>query len=136
MSATQNLIYASVQVVHNFGAVAVVGGSLMALWLRDVAARKRLAMISLSGWLMQAASGATFGMVTLHYHRQLPDISGIATYALGIKMMCAVFAILLLANYLWQAERWQETTRNRTWIASSLLGVSALSAAAFLRWYS
>jgi hypothetical protein len=136
MSATQNLIYASVQVVHNFGAIAVVGGSLTALWLRDVATRKRLAMVSLSGWLMQAASGATFGMVTLHYHRQLPDLSGIATYALGIKMMCAVLAILLLANYLWQADSWQETNRGRNWIATSLLGISALSAAAFLRWFS
>ena len=136
MSAAQNLIYASVQVVHNFGAVAVVGGSLSALWLHDVVARRRLAMVSLAGWLMQAASGATFGMVTFHYHRQLPDISGVATYALGIKMMCAILAILLLASYLQKAEHWQEKSRNQTWVAASLLGISALSAAAFLRWFS
>jgi hypothetical protein len=136
MSAAQNLIYASVQVVHNFGAVAVVGGSLSALWLHEPAARKRLAMMSLAGWLIQAASGATFGMVTFHYHRQLPDISGVAANALGIKMMCAILAILLLASYLQRAEHWQAKSRDRTWIAASLLGMSALSAAAFLRWFS
>lgn len=136
MSAGQNLIYAAVQVVHNFGAVAVVGGSLGALRLRNPASRTKLAYLALAGWLTQAASGATFGMVTYHYYRRLPDISGIATYALGIKMICATLGILVLATYLWRGERWSARQRDNAWLSSSVLAVTALAAAAFLRWFS
>jgi hypothetical protein len=136
MSAAQNLSYAAIQVVHNFGAVAVVGGSLVALRLREKAARRKLAYLALAGWLTQAASGATFGMVSYHYYGKFPDISGIATYALGIKMLCATLGILMLASYLWRGERWTEQGRSKVWLSSSALGVTALSAAAFLRWFS
>jgi NADH:ubiquinone oxidoreductase subunit 6 (subunit J) len=136
MSATQNLSYAVIQVVHNFGAVAVVGGSLIALRVRERAARRKLGYLALAGWLTQAASGATFGIVTYYYHRQLPDIAGIATYALGIKMLCATLGIVMLAAYLWRAERWTEQGRNQVWLSSSALAITALSAAAFLRWFS
>lgn len=136
MSTTQNLSYSVIQVVHNFGAVAVVGGSLAALRLREKAARRKLGYLALAGWLTQAASGATFGIVTYYYHHQLPDISGIATYALGIKMICATLGILMLAAYLWRSASWTEQGRNRVWHSSSALAITALSAAAFLRWFS
>ncbi len=136
MSATQNLAYAAIQVVHNLGAVAVVGGSLGALRSRERAGRRKLAYLALAGWLTQAASGATFGMVTYHYHRQLPDIAGIAAYALGLKMACATLGILILADYIWRGEHWTEQRGNGVWLASSALALTALSAAAFLRWYS
>jgi NADH:ubiquinone oxidoreductase subunit 6 (subunit J) len=136
MSATQNLSYAVIQVVHNFGAVAVVGGSLIAWRVREKAARRKLGYLALAGWLTQAASGATFGMVTYYYHQQLPDIGGIATYALSIKMICATLGILMLAAYLWRSERWSEQDRSRVWLSSSALAITALSAAAFLRWFS
>ena len=136
MSATQNLSYAVIQVVHNFGAVAVVGGSLVALRLREKAARRKLAYLALTGWLTQAASGATFGMVSYYYYGKFPDISGIAAYALGIKMLCATLGILMLASYLWRGEGWSERGGHRVWLASSALGITALSAAAFLRWFS
>jgi NADH:ubiquinone oxidoreductase subunit 6 (subunit J) len=136
MSATQNLSYAVIQVVHNFGAVAVVGGSLIAWRVREKAARRKLGYLALAGWLTQAASGATFGMVTYHYHQQLPDIGDIATYALSIKMICATLGILMLAAYLWRSERWSEQGRSRVWLSSSALAITALSAAAFLRWFS
>ena len=136
MSATQNLSYAVIQVVHNFGAVAVVGGSLIAWRVREKAAQRKLGYLALAGWLTQAASGATFGMVTYYYHHQLPDISGIATYALGVKMICATLGILTLAAYLWRGERWTEQARNQVWLSSSVLAITALSAAAFLRWFS
>ena len=136
MNDIQNLSYAAIQVVHNFGAVAVVGGSLIAWKWREGAMRRKLAQLVLAGWLTQVASGAIFGLTTLYFHHALPDISGIATYALGIKMLCAMLGILLLAAYLWTGERWQEQRLEKVWIASSLLAVTAISSAAFLRWFS
>ncbi len=86
--------------------------------------------------MTQAASGATFGMVSYYYYGKFPDISGIASYALGIKMLCATLGILMLAAYLWRGERWTEQGRNQVWLSSSALAITALSAAAFLRWFS
>ncbi|MFZ2162599.1 MAG: hypothetical protein WAW02_10310 [Sideroxyarcus sp.] len=136
MNSAQNLIYAVIQVVHNYGAIAVVGGSLMGFWLHEKSTRKKLAFLTLLGWMTQVASGATFGMATFYYHHQLPDISGIAIVALGIKMLCATLGILILAIYLWRSEHWAEQGRNTVWITSSTLAISALSSAAFLRWFS
>jgi len=136
MSDVQNLSYAAIQVVHNLGAVAVVGGSLLAMKWREHAMRKKLAQLVLIGWLTQAASGATFGLTTFYFYHALPDISGIATYALGIKMLCAALGILMLAAYLWTGERWKEQRLDRMWITSSVLAVTAISSAAFLRWFS
>lgn len=136
MSAAQNLSYAVIQVVHNFGAVATVGGSLAATRLRDNVTRRRLAHLVLGGWVTQAASGATFGMVSYFYYHQFPDISGLATYALGIKMVCATLGILLLVAYLWQSPRWTEWGKSKAWSTSSILAITAISAAAFLRWFA
>jgi hypothetical protein len=136
MSAAQNLSYAVVQVVHNFGAVATVGGSLIATRLRDSVVRKRLAKLVLTGWVTQGVSGATFGMVSYHYYHQFPDISGIAVDALGIKMVCVTLGILLLTVYLWQDTYWTERGKNKAWISSTALAITAISAAAFLRWFS
>jgi hypothetical protein len=136
MSAVQNLSYSVIQVVHNFGAVATVGGSVIATRLRDNITRRRLAHLVLTGWVTQAVSGATFGMVTYHFYHQFPDISGIAVDALAIKMVCATLGILLLTAYLWQSHRWTEQGKNKAWISSSVLAITAISGAAFLRWFS
>jgi hypothetical protein len=136
MSAAQNLGYSVIQVVHNFGAVATVGGAIIATRLRDDILRRRLAYLVLTGWVTQAVSGATFGMVTYYYYHQFPDISGIATYALSIKMVCATLGILLLVIYLWQSARWTEAGKGTTWVASAVLASTAISAAAFLRWFA
>lgn len=136
MSSAQNLSYAAIQVVHNFGAVAVVAGSLIALKWHERAMRRKLAQLVLLGWLTQAATGATFGLTTYYYYHELPDISGIATYALGIKMLCATLGILMLAAYLRWGRDWKEQRLDRLWFASSALAVTALSSAAFLRWFS
>ena len=136
MSAAQNLCYSAIQVVHNFGAVATVGGSVIATRLRDNVTRRRLAHLVLIGWVTQAVSGATFGMVTYHYYRQLPDISGIAVDALVVKMACVSLGILLLMTYLWQNHRWTEHGKSKAWVYSSFLAITAISAAAFLRWFS
>jgi hypothetical protein len=136
MSATQNLIYATVQAAHNFGAVAAVGGSLAGAVLRNSEVRKNLARITLGGWGTQAISGATFGAVSYYYYHKFPDIGEIATTALMIKMGCVAIGFILLAAYLVWGANWAERKRNGVWHASLLLAVTALSAAAVLRWFS
>ena len=136
MSATQNLAYAVIQVVHNFGAVAAVGGSLAATKSSSVDTRNKLARLALAGWGTQGASGAAFGAVSYYFYHRFPDISGIAVAALMVKMACAATGFLLLAAYLFRAGSWPEEKRSRAWFASSALAVTALSAAAFLRWFS
>jgi hypothetical protein len=136
MSATQNLAYAVIQVAHNFGAVAAVGGSLAATKFRGADTRNQLAWLALSGWGTQAISGAAFGAISYYFYHQFPDISGIAVIALIIKMVCAALGFLLLAVYLSKGENWAVARMNRAWIVSSALAVTALSAAAFLRWFA
>ncbi|BCK86963.1 hypothetical protein MIZ01_0733 [Sideroxyarcus emersonii] len=136
MSTAQNLSYSAIQVVHNFGAVATVAGSLIARRVRDNVARRKLAQLVLVGWLTQAVSGATFGMVSYYYYHQFPDISGIAIVALLIKMACATLGIALLIIYLWQSTRWSERGKEKAWASSSALAITAISAAAFLRWFA
>jgi len=136
MSVAQNLSYSIVQVAHNFGAVAVVGGSLSAMMYRGVETRKVLAWVTLAGWGMQAVSGATFGAVSFYFYRQFPDISGVALDALIIKMVCVAIGFILLATYLLGSSNWTTGRLNSIWVASSVLAITALSAAAILRWFS
>ena len=136
MSNAQNLTYAVVQVVHNFGAMATVGGSLAAIRFRGPATGVKLARLALGGWVTQGASGAAFGAVSYYFYHQLPDIAGIAIAALFIKMACVTIGITLLSAYLLRSGNWQEGTRQNAWLASSALAITALTAAAFLRWFS
>jgi hypothetical protein len=136
MSNAQNLAYAVVQVAHNFGAVAAVGGSLAAIRLRNPATRKKLARLALGGWITQGVSGAAFGATSYYFYQRLPDIAGIAVDALLVKMACVAIAIALLTIYIWRGGSWSEAADQNTWFASSALAVTALSAAAFLRWFS
>jgi len=134
----QSLAYALTQVVHNFGAVAVAGGALLGRWPRATPAvtRRSLAGLILAGWLLQGASGAGFGAISFAYYGQFPDIHGIAAAALLLKMACAVGGIVFAAVYLRYEGQWDEKRRNAIWAVLLLLGVTALTAAAFLRWFS
>lgn len=136
MSNAQNLAYTVAQVLHNFGAVATVGGSLGGVVTADAEPRRRLAYIALAGWATQAASGAGLGLVSYFFSHQFPDIAGVAVVALLVKIFCAVSGFLLLASYLLRGSGATEATKNLVWYATSTLSVIALSAAAFLRWYS
>jgi len=136
MSAAQNLIYATVQVAHNLGAVAVVGGSLGGTLLKNPETRKNLAWLALAGWGTQALSGATFGAASHYFYGKFPDIGEIASAALMLKMACATIGLMLLAAYLAWSKNWTDRKRNGAWHASSALAVTALSAAAFLRWFA
>ncbi|OGT00888.1 MAG: hypothetical protein A3F73_00460 [Gallionellales bacterium RIFCSPLOWO2_12_FULL_59_22] len=130
----QNLAYAATQVVHNFGAVAVVGGAACALAWRDASAQRQLCWIVLGGWAAQAASGATFGAISFYFYGKFPDIHSIALAALGVKMLCAALGFVLAA---WQLfARPAPMPRRRAWIILLFLGALALSSAAVLRWFS
>ena len=134
----ENLSYALTQVAHNFGAVAAVGGAVFARWPARPAreSRRRLAWLVLAGWTLQAASGAAFGAVSYAYYGQFPDIHGIAVAALLTKMACAAAGFVLAAVYLKSESGWSEERRDGAWTGLAVLAATALTAAAFLRWFS
>lgn len=133
----QNLAYALTQVVHNFGAVAVVGGAVIGRAQPSASrAQRRLAWLVLSGWLMQGASGMGFGAISYAYYGQFPDIHGIAIAALYLKMACAAAGVVLSVVLLRQHGGGTDQRRNALWLVLAVLGVTALTAAAFLRWFS
>ncbi len=137
MSTTQNALYSAVQVAHNFGAVAAVGGSVAGTALREAAARRKLAVVTLAGWLTQALSGATFGAVSYYYYHRFPDLGEISIDALVVKMACVAIAVALFAFYFLMRGRGPgEVRATFVWPASLALGITALSAAAVLRWFS
>jgi len=133
----QNLGYALTQVVHNFGASAVIGGAIASLWLAPRPEMDRsLGWLVLSGWAAQMASGATFGAISFYYYGQFPDISAVATVALAIKVTCAVSGFSLVAFYLLHAASRPAAWCHGVWMMLTILGITALTAAAFLRWLS
>lgn len=134
----QNLAYALAQIVHNFGAVAVTGGAMVALSpLRAGSATPRwLAGLVLTGWAMQIGSGAGFGAISYFYYGKFPELHGIAVAALGIKMLCAASGLIVAAAYLRYAAGWPEARCRNVWRGLATLAATALSAAAFLRWFS
>lgn len=135
--ALQDFLYALTQTAHNFGAVAVTAGAIFARWpaRQSPAIQQRLAWLVLAGWGVQAASGATLGGISLAFHGRFPDIHGIALAALLLKMACAATGFVLAAAYLRFAAQWPGRRQNAVWSLLVLLAMTALSAAAFLRWF-
>lgn len=134
----QDLAYAAVQVVHNFGAATVVGSPLAALTLarEQWATQHKLCWLTLAGWVAQFASGAGFGAVSYYNYGKFPDIHGIAIAALSVKVACAGLALLVGLAMLRSGANWTGKARHRAWHALAGLGATALTAAAFLRWFS
>ncbi|MGA7749927.1 MAG: hypothetical protein WCA63_07235 [Gallionella sp.] len=134
----QNFIYALIQVVHNLGAVTVVGTSASALWLvrGNATVQHRLALLLAVAWATQAASGLLFGVTTFLYESHLPDIHGIAVDALLIKIFCALSGFILAVTHAKLNSRWSENNQLLAWRVSFVIGVVALGSAAFLRWFS
>jgi hypothetical protein len=138
-SATlQSLIYALIQVVHNFGAVAVLGIATRGMWLarHGLPIRSHTAMLMAVAWAIQVAGGAAFGATSLYFYGHLPDIHGIAVDALLVKIGCAATGFLFAAAYAMLGPRACFKNPFAVWVISFLLGAVALSAAAFLRWFS
>jgi hypothetical protein len=135
MSDAQNLAYSAVQVAHNFGAVAAVGGSFAAA-LAPPGARRKLAWLAFAGWTTQAVSGPAFGLVSYYFYQRFPDIAGIAIAALTIKILCVALGFLLVTAWLLPCPACRERIGNWVWPASTALAATALTAAAFLRWFA
>ena len=134
----ENLVYALTQVVHNFGAAAVVGGAFFALKAKSdqLQLRNCMAWLVLIAWGAQGASGMIFGSISLYFYGEFPDLHAVAMGALAIKVLCAASGFVLAAFYLRNAAQWSEKGRHRAWHALTGLGATALTAAAFLRWFS
>ena len=134
----ENLVYAFVQLVHNFGAVAVTAAPLAAFWpaRASPAARAALARLVVIAWVAQIASGVSFGATSLHYYGVLPDLSSIARAALVVKVSCAIAGFGLSLLLLGRGGHWTERAHDRSWHALAGLGATALAGAAVLRWFS
>jgi len=134
---SENLAYALTQVVHNFGAAAVLGGAVFVLWpafrLENV---RTFAWLILLAWGAQIASGGLFGLTSLYYYGETPDLSSIAMAALAVKVAAAITGFLLVAIYLVRGREWDRVRVKHTFQALAALGATALTAAAFLRWFS
>jgi hypothetical protein len=134
---SENLVYALTQVVHNFGAVGVLGGALFALWPNSrLEYGRTFAWLILAAWSAQIASGGMFGLTSLYYYGETPDLSSIALAALAIKVAAAITGFLLAAFYLLRGREWERMRVRRTFMNLAALGAVALTAAAFLRWFS
>jgi len=133
-----NIAYALVQVMHNFGAVAVVGGPAAA-WLRSSDNRSvpaAFAWLTIVGWAMQVTSGVGFGITTYFSRGELPEIAGVALLALYVKVGCALGGLLLAAYFLKASAEGREHAHQWIWPSLFFAGAVALSGAAFLRWFS
>lgn len=130
----QNFFYTLAQLIHNFGAVAVVATPICALAFNGIVSQRKLVWIVLLGWGLQAVSGASFGAISYYYYGKFPDINDIAMIALGIKMVCTAFGFILSAAQLFVNLSVQ--TSRRIWTILSGLGILALGSAAVLRWFS
>jgi hypothetical protein len=134
---SENLAYALTQVVHNFGAATVLGGAVFVLWpasrLQD---GRKFAWLILVAWGAQIISGGLFGVTSLYYYGETPDLSRIAMTALGVKIVAALTGFLLAAIYLVRGREWDRVRVKRSFQALAALATTALTAAAFLRWFS
>lgn len=134
----QNLAYAITQVIHNFGAATVVGVPIFALLSLhyQLGIQRNLAKVMIVGWIIQAASGTSFGTISYVYYKSLPDIQEVAWIALLIKITCLICGFILICLYLWRGRSWLEQSHRNLWYVQSILSITAISAAAFLRWFS
>jgi hypothetical protein len=131
----ENILYAGVQIAHNFGAVGVAGLPIAALWLGSARTSfSKIAWLTLLAWLVQSVTGVGFGIVSYFVVGELPEIHHLAFVALGIKASCAVLAIALLSIKL--LGRLEATSDEVTLIGLAGLGSTALTCAAILRWFS
>jgi hypothetical protein len=133
----ENLAYALIQVVHNLGAAALIGGTVFWLWpVPRLEYARAFAWIVVIAWGTQVASGILFGLTSLYYYGETPDLSAVAMAALMLKACSAAAGSLLGAWYLARGRDWGWEQINRLFQIQAGLAALALTAAAFLRWFS
>lgn len=133
----ENLAYALIQVAHNFGAAALLGSTVFWLWPRPRPEYARpITWIILIAWGTQIASGALFGVTSLYFYGETPDLSTVAQIALLLKVLAASGGFLLGAAYVLRGRYWKNETVKRLFQIQAALAVLALTGAAFLRWFS
>ncbi|MBT9540605.1 hypothetical protein [Thiobacillus sp.] len=134
---SENLAYALIQVAHNFGAAAVLGGALFTLWPTSrLEYGRTFAWLILCAWGVQIASGGLFGVTSLYYYGETPDLGRIALIALAVKVVAAITGFMLAAIYLMRGKTWTRAGVRRGFQSLAALAAIALTAAAFLRWFS
>jgi hypothetical protein len=132
----ENLTYTIVQILHNFGAVTVVGSPIAGWWLeRKNLAVHRLTLLALLGWMAQGATGIGFALTSYTFKGAIPEVTGIALAALLIKVFATLIGFVAAILIFKKGRQWQSRTRIRTWQSMLFLSLSALTAAGFLRWY-
>lgn len=134
----ENISYALTQVIHNFGALAVVGGAIVALKAKSdqLQLKKNMAWLVLFGWSAQGASGLIFGGISLLFYGETPDLHTVAAAALSLKILCAALGFVLAVLYVRGSAHWTDKGRQRVWHSLVGLGGTALTGAAFLRWFA
>lgn len=133
----ENLAYALTQVVHNFGAAVLVGAAMFWLWPAPRREHARaFAWIVLIAWCAQIASGIVFGLTSLYFYGETPDLSAVAMTALVIKLSSAASGFVLAIWYLAHGRAWQTEKAKCTFQTQLALAALALTAAAFLRWFA
>jgi hypothetical protein len=130
-----DLPYALVQVCHNLGAATVAAPPVAALWLaRETESRRRLAWLSTIAWAAQAATGTAFGIVSWTTKGALPELAGVALWALLLKLFATGLGLAAGAALLLRTGAADEGDRP-LWATSLAAAALALGGAAFLRWY-
>jgi len=114
---------------------AVTGLPIAALWFKPAPpVLRKMAWLTLLAWLVQSASGAGFGTVSFFQEGELPQIHHLALAALCVKIACAALAVTLLTVHF--LRRTASGPGVTLWCGLAILGVTALSSAAILRWFS
>jgi hypothetical protein len=131
----ENFLYGGVQIAHNFGAAAVTGLPIAALWLGPAQKTlRKMAWLTLLAWIAQALSGVGFGTVSFFEEGELPQIHSLALAALCVKIACVTLAVILLVVHFLRRD--SAGLGVATWRGLTVLGVTALTSAAVLRWFS
>lgn len=134
----ETFLYTLVQLVHNFGAAAVAGTPVAALWFghENKLALQKLSRLMALGWLVQGASGIGFALTSYTMDGALRHVEGVALTALALKIGCTFVGTILAGTYLIRGSRWSAVNQLRTWKFMVMMTLTALAAAAVLRWYS
>ena len=133
----ENFAYALIQVAHNLGAVALVALPMFGLWHGvERTGTRRVALVLVAMAVVQASTGIFFGAASFYFYGVLPDIHGVAAFALWVKVVALGISLAAGAAILAYGSSWSQARCAGTWKIARAAGVMALVAAAFLRWFS